>query len=207
MPYVDVGTHELWVQVKGTGEPVLFVHGLFLDGRSFDAQAEALSERYRTIQVDVRDHGRSGGPPTRWSLWDAAGELALLIEELDHGPVHWVGLSMGGMLGLRVALRKPELVRSLALLDTSAAPEDRAWLHRSMARLVQALGRPAMRVLMPYVVRQMFSPAGRSSPAAERWTERILAMEPEAIVRGSLAVFDRGAISPGGCPRSSPRAS
>lgn len=37
MPYVDVGTHELWVEERGDGPPVLFVHGLFLDGRMFEA--------------------------------------------------------------------------------------------------------------------------------------------------------------------------
>lgn len=194
MPYVDVGTHRLWVEERGAGPPVLFVHGLFLDGRVFEAQVEALSERYRTLAVDVRDHGRSDGPPQRWTLGRAAHEILTVVDELDHGPVHWVGLSMGGMIGFRAALAEPERIRSLALLDTSAGPEPRAWLHKAMARTAGAFGRPAMQVLMPYVVRQMFSPDGRDSPEADRWTERILTMDPAAVERASMAVFDRGSV-------------
>lgn len=194
MPYVDVGTHELWVSEKGSGPPILFVHGLFLDGRLFEAQADALSDRYRTVLVDVRDHGQSGGPPARWDLWDAATEICHLVDTLDLGPVHWAGLSMGGMIGLRAALAHPEQVRSLILMDTSADAEPRAWLHTAMARMVQVGGRPVARLMMPYVVRQMFSPDGRDSPAARTWTERILAMEPAETVRAALAVFERDSV-------------
>lgn len=195
MPHVDIGTHRLWVTDKGSGPPVLFVHGLFLDGRMFEAQADALHDRYRTLAVDVRDHGRSEGPARDWTLWEAAGDLFRLLDELGIGRVHWVGLSMGGMIGLRFALKHPDKLLSLSLLDTTAHSEPRALLHKAMARSVDVGGRPAARVLMPYVLKQMFSPEGRSSEAAEVWTERILSMDTDALVRSAMAVFDRGSLA------------
>jgi pimeloyl-ACP methyl ester carboxylesterase len=146
------------------------------------------------LAVDLRDHGRSEGPPKGWTLEQAAREVEQVVRELDARPVHVVGLSMGGMIGLRWALREPSSVRSLALLSTSAEAEPRAWLHKAMTEAVRVGGRPATRLLVPYAVRQMFSEDVRGTSEADTWRQRIVAMEPGALYRAGQAVFDRGSI-------------
>lgn len=194
MPHVRVDDHRLWIREKGHGPPVVFVHGLFFDGRIFEPMTDALAPRFRTLNVDVRDHGRSDRVPRRWSLEDAAREILTALTELDVGPVHWVGLSMGGMIGLRAALQAPERIRSLALLDTSAESEPRQLLHKAMAHVVRLGGAPAVRGLLPYAVGQMFSESFAGTPTAERWVDRIRTSDPEALYRACMAVFDRGSV-------------
>lgn len=103
----------------GSGEPALFLHGLGGSRTSWDPQLSALGAARRCVAWDMPGYGRSSGSPT--TLEDLADAAAGLISELGSGPADVVGLSMGGMVAQHLTLRHPELVRSLALLDTSPA--------------------------------------------------------------------------------------
>lgn len=195
MPYVNVGTHRLWVTEKAAGTPVVLLHSLFFDHRVFEPIEDALAEEHRVIQVDLRDHGRSGGPEERWSLADAASEVERALTQLDVGPAHVVGLSMGGMVALRWALAHPERVRSLGLVSTTAKPEPQAWLHKAMAHGVRFGGRLAVDLVMPYMLGKMFAEPTRSGPEADEWRRRIAATDPARLYRAGQAVFDRADVT------------
>lgn len=108
----------------GARPPVLFSHGLLWSTALFAPQVEALGARYRCVRWDHRGQGRSDVPAGRAVSIDACFDDAVaLIERLGLAPVHFVGLSMGGFVGLRLAIRRPDLLRSLTLLETSADPE------------------------------------------------------------------------------------
>lgn len=196
MPRIDVGGHRLWYEEHGQGPPVLLVHPLFFDHRIFQPTAKALAPDHRAINVDVRCHGRSDCPDHPFDLWQAADELVALVERLEATPVHWVGLSMGGMIGMRAALRHPGDIASLTLIDTSAGPEARALLHKSMAWTVRLGGRRATRLLMPYVNDQMFSESFQGTSEALVWQERLKDQAPRRLFRQAMAVFDRDDVLP-----------
>ncbi len=108
----------------GHGPLVLFGHGLSCDRHMFDDQVHALRDRYRCLTLDWPGHGdRTTFDAGGWSLDDLARDVAELIASLDAGPASLVGLSQGGMVFMRVAIDHPELVRAMALLDTSARAE------------------------------------------------------------------------------------
>lgn len=87
----------------------------------YDSQVEYLKDKYRIIAYDHRGQGQSEVPKGRVITMDQLYEDAVeLIKKLELGQVHWVGLSMGGFVGLRVAARNPELVKSLSAIDTSS---------------------------------------------------------------------------------------
>ena len=88
----------------------------------FAAQVAEFSKQYRVIAYDHRGQGSSevGGP---YDMDTVAADAAELIRTLVGGPVHFIGLSMGGFVGMRLAARHPELVKSLVLLETSANAE------------------------------------------------------------------------------------
>ncbi len=109
---------------RGEGPVVVFAHGLFVDHTIFDAQVADLETAYRCINLDMPGHGRSGYRIAGWTLDDVADDLALMIEEQSLGPVAFVGQSQGGMIGIRIAARRPELVSKLVLVGTSARAED-----------------------------------------------------------------------------------
>ena len=76
---------------------------------------------YRVIVPDVRGHGRSDKPRERYSIAGFSADLLALLEHLNTGPVHLVGLSMGGMIGFQFAVDHPAWLRSLCIVNS--APE------------------------------------------------------------------------------------
>jgi 3-oxoadipate enol-lactonase len=123
MPYLSLPSLSLYYEEVGTGpETLVFSHGLLWSHRMFEAQVAELSKSYRVISYDHRGQGKSDvkGP---YDMDTVAADAAALIQSLVNGPVHFIGLSMGGFVGLRLAARHPELIKSLVLLETSANAE------------------------------------------------------------------------------------
>src|SRR6478609_2640126 len=125
MPWLGVDGVELHYDERGKGAPVVFSHGLLWSGAMFDAQVAALSSRFRCIAYDHRGQGRSATSPMPYDMERLTDDAVRLIAKLDAAPCHFVGLSMGGFVGMRIAARRPELLRSLTLIETAADGEPR----------------------------------------------------------------------------------
>ncbi len=126
MPNAHVnGTRLHYEDTGGSGPAVVFSHGLLWSCRMFDAQVSALQAAgYRCIAYDHRGQGQSDDDAARAiSIETVYEDAAALLEQLKVGPCHFAGLSMGGFVGMRLAARRPDLLRSLILLETSAEAE------------------------------------------------------------------------------------
>jgi pimeloyl-ACP methyl ester carboxylesterase len=124
MPRIRVDGAELHCEDSGgAGEPVVFAHGLLWSTTLFRFQVQALRSEYRCIAFDFRGQGRSEVTGTGYDMDTLTRDTEQLITSLGASPCHFVGLSMGGFVGMRLALRRPDLLRSLALLDTAADAE------------------------------------------------------------------------------------
>jgi len=132
MPLIPLNGTRLHVEDTGGALPaIVFSHGLLWSTRLFHKQVEALQGRYRCISYDHRGQGRSDVPGGSAIGMETLYEDALaLIERMRIAPCHFVGLSMGGFVGMRVAARRPDLLKSLTLMETSADPEPTANLPR-----------------------------------------------------------------------------
>jgi pimeloyl-ACP methyl ester carboxylesterase len=105
------------------GPPVVFVHGLFGQGKNWTTVAKGLADRHRVTLLDLPNHGHS--PWTdRVDYVDMARLVADELEQLDE-PATLVGHSMGGKVAMQLALRRPELLRALVVVDVAptAYPE------------------------------------------------------------------------------------
>ena len=112
---------------------VTLSHSLATDFSMWEPQLAALRARYRVLQYDTRGHGGTDAPAGAYSLDLLAEDAARLLATLGIRKTHWVGLSMGGMIGQALALKNPELFASLALCDTSSrvpAEAKSAWADR-----------------------------------------------------------------------------
>ncbi|MEH0421086.1 alpha/beta fold hydrolase [Streptomyces sp. B21-083] len=119
MTTFDLGRLRLFCTALGSDRaaPLLLVHGWGGDGREWSVHAEALADRFRVIVPDLRGHGRSGVPEEGNTPAEMADDLAALLRRLDTGPAIAVGHSMGGQVVNLLAVRHPELVRSVVALD------------------------------------------------------------------------------------------
>jgi len=99
---------------------VTLSHSLATDLSMWEPQMNALTARYRVLRYDTRGHGGTDAPGGAYSLGQLADDARAMLKALGVARTHWVGLSMGGMIGQTLALVSPELFQSLALCDTSS---------------------------------------------------------------------------------------
>ena len=111
---------EINYAIEGEGPVVTFSHSLGCNLSMWDAQAAALRDRYRVLRFDTRGHGQSSAPAGAYTLEQLAEDLHGLLGGLGIARTHFVGLSMGGMIGQVFALKHPAMVQSLALCDTTS---------------------------------------------------------------------------------------
>jgi pimeloyl-ACP methyl ester carboxylesterase len=109
---------ELSYQVFGTGKPLILLHGGFGSVEMFGANVELLAAQRRVIGVDLQSHGRSPAVDRPMRFETMADDIAALIRSLSLEAATIMGFSLGGAVGLRTAIQRPELVERLVLVST-----------------------------------------------------------------------------------------
>lgn len=139
------------VEMRGSGIPLVLLHGFTGSGINWRALRDQLCWTYTVITVDLLGHGRSDAPPdpARYAMARAAADLAQLFQVLTASPVNLLGYSMGGRLALYMARHYPDLVRSLVLESASPgladprARHERRQRDEQLARRIEQDGIPA----------------------------------------------------------------
>lgn len=116
----STGAYELHYVDRGSGFPVLLIHGLAGDHHAWNPQVEAWSKHLRVIAPDTRGAGLSTQRDEPVTLEDLAGDFIDLLDALNIDRCHIVGRSMGGCIGQIIARRRPDLVHSLVMLASCA---------------------------------------------------------------------------------------
>ena len=152
--YTTVNGLRTYYEMHGEGDPLVLLHGGGVTADSWFAQIPALAEQFRVYAPERRGHGRTPdveGPVTTDIMAD---DTVAFLETLGTGPVHLVGWSAGGTVALRLALRRPDLVRKLVLIGTglrrdASTPADLALVHGSDTDGLAAMFRPQYEPLSP----------------------------------------------------------
>jgi pimeloyl-ACP methyl ester carboxylesterase len=114
MTLAQINGNSIYWEIDGeSGDPMVLVHGSWVDHRSWAPVVPALSQSFRVLSYDRRGHSRSQRPTGQGSVREDVADLAALLEELDHAPAHVVGSSFGGSIVLRLATERRDLFRSL----------------------------------------------------------------------------------------------
>lgn len=135
---------------------VTMSHSLATTLDMWNPQAAALAKRYRVVRYETRGHGSTEAPKGPYTLDLLAADARALLDALKIRRTHWVGLSMGGMIGQALALAAPDRLLSLALCDTSSRvpPEMRpTWDER-----VQTAEQKGMEPLVEPTIARWFTP-------------------------------------------------
>ena len=144
MPHVNLdgqpGKPEIYYELHGTGEPVLLLHGQGASAHDWALQLDALVAHFQVLIVELRGHGRSSVPPDGpYTMEQLARDVVAVLDALDWPAAHVVGHSMGGLVGLVLALEAPARVRSLVLINAYARFTQRTLFER-VAFAVMSLG-------------------------------------------------------------------
>ncbi len=197
MPSMEINGVNISHTDAGQGTPIVFSHGLLMSGEMFSAQISRLKDRYRCISYDHRGQGRSEVTGDGYDMDTLTSDAAALIEKLDAGPCHFVGLSMGGFVGMRLAARHPELIRSLVLLETSADPEpaENVPKYRRLNFIARWFG---LGLVIKQVMPIMFGTTFMNDPAraADRkeWSRHIVGNHRIGITRAVKGVIERKGV-------------
>lgn len=177
---------------------VVFGHGLLFSGWMFSAQIETLRGDYRCVAVDWRGQGASPPAEGGYDMDTLSRDAIALIEHLGVAPVHFVGLSMGGFVGQRIAARRPELLRSLTLLDTSPDREERSAALQDvvLSYIYRVVGiGPVRRPVEKIMLGPTFRADARSKPIVQEWIDMLSRCDREGMQQAILAVARRDGIS------------
>jgi pimeloyl-ACP methyl ester carboxylesterase len=196
MPMIRAnGTALYYEDTGGSGAPVVFSHGLLWNSALFAPQIAVLKDRYRCVAYDHRGQGRSADDIGRAISMETVTEDAVaLIEKLGLGPVHFCGLSLGGIVGMRLAVGRPDLIRSLVLLDTTADEEPYKLKYKAMTAVARLFGvRFVARAVMPALYgKTALNDPGRADERAE-WMQQLV-MNRSSIWRAANGVLERKSI-------------
>lgn len=118
MPRIKAGEIELNYEIDGNGDALVFINGITMDTNGWAYQAPFFSQYFRVIRYDCRGQGMSDKPDDDYSQQMHAEDLYNLLEVLNINKIHLVGLSNGGMIAQHFALRYPDKLTSLVLVDT-----------------------------------------------------------------------------------------
>jgi len=120
--FLELATHRLHYRVEGAeGAPwLVFCNSLGTDLSMWDAQAEALADRFRILRYDRRGHGASTAPPGACTLADLGGDVIALFDALGIERAHYCGLSIGGLVAQWLAIHMPQRIERVAVCATAS---------------------------------------------------------------------------------------
>jgi len=195
MPKINLnGAQIYYTDTGGQAETIVFSHGLLFSGAMFEAQVSHFKNRFRCITFDHRGQGKSGVTADGYDMETLTADAAALIEHVQAGPCHFVGLSMGGFVGMRLAAQRPDLIKTLTLLDTSAGPEpqENRPKYRSLNFVARWIGLWAVigRV-MPIMFGHTFLNDASRAEEKKRWARVITRNHRIGITRAVMGVINR----------------
>src|SRR6266404_4783081 len=193
-PARDVTIGDTFVRISGQGFPLVFVHGFTTTSEFWRDQAEEFSKAYRVIRINLPGHGASPAPTSRsYCLEDFVEDVVRVFRELSIEKAVLIGLSMGGIVAQKFALKYGHLLKALVLADTTAhgiGPDaaDDAFLavaDKGYKKAVQNLSD--------------ISFSSSASPALLEWARREVVQTPEFVARAAVRSLNdadtRGSLS------------
>jgi 3-oxoadipate enol-lactonase len=192
MPSASVnGTSISYADSGGDGPVVVLSHGYLMDSSMFGPQVAALTPEYRVITWDERGHGDTPAPAP-FSYWDSAADVLGLLDHLGIGQAVLGGMSQGGFLSMRVALRSPDRVRALVLIDSQAGLENPASVpgYEEMERIWMEQGPAPVQDVVASIILGSADVVGR-----QPWFDKWAAADRDGLRLAFRCLMDRDDIT------------
>ncbi len=182
-----------WVR-EGQGPVVMLSHALGCDLSMWDAVAERLQQRFTVLRYDARGHGQSAAPVGPYSMAMLADDAAALITAQATGPVHFVGLSMGGMTAQALVARHPQLVKSITIANAALVygePAAAMWQARMDTVLQQGVAAVAEGAIQRWFTPEFIADtAGGGAARVAMLRQKLEKIAPEPYVASCAAIAE-----------------
>ena len=160
----------------------------------FQKQVDYFKDRYQVVTYDHRGQGSSEVTPGGYDMDSLYQDAVGLIEKLELGQVHFGGLSMGGFVAMRLAARRPDLVKSLILMETSAQSEPNQLKYNLLKTIVRLFGvNSVVRPVMNIMFGSTFLKDPDRQLERQYWTDQLKKNE-KSIIRAVTGVIDRNGV-------------
>jgi 3-oxoadipate enol-lactonase len=172
---------------------VMFAHGLAVDMRIWEQNVGAFVDAYQVLLYDMRGHGLSSSPPAPYTAALLADDAVALLDALRIDKVHFVGSSLGGIVGQHLGTRYPNRLLSLSLCNTAGPRSEVEWLDTRIDS-VRACG---MSAVLDGTIERWFTPAfiHKSPDTIARVREMVLNTRVNGFVGCASAVRDMSQAS------------
>lgn len=193
MSYAAVRGQRLYYEDSGgPGLPIVLGHGFLMDADMFRPQMAALGDRHRVIAWDQRGHGRTKSDGRPFTYWDSADDLAGLLDHLGIERAVVGGMSQGGFVSLRFALRYPQRALALIMIDSQSGLEDPDKVVQYDAMHDVWVGSGASDQLLDMVAAII---VGNHAPESAAWIAKWRAMDPTALTPIYRTLIDRDDVT------------
>jgi pimeloyl-ACP methyl ester carboxylesterase len=187
--YVRAGELDIWVEQVGEGPDVLLLGGLGDTVEAWQFQLDGLADRYRLTAFDNRGAGRTATPDETLSVEVMADDAAAVLRALEIPNAHVAGFSMGSAIAQQIALRHPDLVRSLVLVSTFSRPDA---LFRAQLKFWRWLAEaaPSERAFFEAFFTWVYTPRAHADGSVREIIEDSLAFPHQQSVEAFQAQVD-----------------
>lgn len=121
--YIDIAGLKTWYDTAGEGDPLVLLHGGISTNETWGAQMPAFAERFQVFAPERRGHGHTPDVEGPLNYSDMAADTIGFLETVVKQPAHLVGWSDGGIIGLLIAIDRPDLVRKLVAIGANTNPD------------------------------------------------------------------------------------
>ncbi len=190
MSIVNINSCNYYYEIHGSGDDVLvFSHGLLWRGSVFEKQIEYFKSKYSILIYDQCGHGQSEIIEKDFKSRCLFKDTIKLLDYLGFEQVHFIGLSMGADLAIRITLKRPDLIKSLILISASVTPESN---YNRYSLLNNVLRFSGIKTILQPVLVNMFSIHFLNDPdnkeKVKKWTEELLNNKKEIHIAISAAL-------------------
>jgi len=190
MSTISANHINLYYEEHGSGQPLVFIHGLGSSTQDWEFQVPEFSKSYRVITFDLRGHGRSDKPAGPYHIPMLAVDLAGLFRALSIPSAHLVGLSLGGAVAFQFAIDYPASVKTLTIVNSSPSlggtqEEAQQEITRRVG-IVQQLGMRAMGEALSPTLFPKPEHAALRETFVKRWAEN----DPSAYIEATRSLLN-----------------
>ena len=198
MPHIQINGADIYYEDSDPHDqqkPVMvFAHGLLWSTRIYDEQVAHFRAHYRCIAFDFRGQGQSEITKDGYDMDSLTDDTSALLEALGIDQYHFVGLSMGGFIAQRLAIRHPDRLLSLVLIATSADPEDvdNAPKYMKLVNAIRWLGmKRVSKKVLPIMFGESFLTDKARKDECKSWLEQLQSNHKLGATRAALGVIER----------------